>query len=60
MLVRWRQIACDRAREQNAVAACFYFDFAAQTEQSSASVLGTLLKQIVRGLEEMQSEITSL
>ena len=48
---------CDRAREQNTAVACFYFDFAAQKEQSSASVLGALLKQVVRGLEEMPGEI---
>ena len=49
---------CDRAGEQNAAIACFYFDFAAQKEQSSANVLGSLLKQVVRGLEELPEEIT--
>ena len=48
---------CDRARQQNAAVACFYFDFAAQIEQSSESVLGALLKQVVRGLEEVPGEI---
>ena len=48
---------CDRAREQNAAVACFYFDFAAQKEQSSVSVLGALLKQVVRGLEEVPEEL---
>ena len=48
---------CDRVREQNAAIACFYFDFAAQKEQSPATVLGALLKQIVRGLEEVPGEI---
>jgi len=48
---------CDRARQQNAAVACFYFDFAAQNEQSSESVLGALLKQVVRGLEEVPGEI---
>ena len=48
---------CDRARERNAAVACFYFDFAAQKEQSSASVLGALLKQVVRGLEKVPGEI---
>jgi len=37
--------------------ACFYFDFAAQKEQSSASMLGALLKQVVSGLEEIPEEI---
>jgi len=48
---------CDLAGEQNAAVACFYFDFAAQKEQSSANVLGALLKQVVRGLEEVPEEI---
>ena len=48
---------CGRAREQNAAVAYFYFDFAAQKEQSSARVLGALLKQAVRGLEEVPEEI---
>ena len=48
---------CDRAKEQNTAVACFYFDFAAQKEQSSASVLGALLKQVVRGLGEVPGEI---
>ena len=48
---------CDRAREQNAAVACFYFDFAARKEQSSANVLGALLKQVVRGLGEVPGEI---
>ena len=48
---------CDRARGQNAAVACFYFDFAAQKEQSPASVLGALLKQVVSGLKEIPEEI---
>jgi len=48
---------CDRAREQDVAVACFYFDFAAQKEHSPASVLGALLKQVVRGLEEVPREI---
>ena len=34
---------CDRARGQEVAVACFYFDFAAQKEQSSASMLGAVL-----------------
>ena len=49
---------CDRAGEQNAAVACFYFDFAAQKEQSSVSVFGALLKQVVRGLEEVPEELS--
>ena len=48
---------CDQAEEQNFAVACFYFDFAAQKEQSSTSVLGTLLKQVVGGLSEMPEEV---
>ena len=47
----------DRARGQNATIACFYFDFAAQREQSLTSVLGALLKQIVYGMGEVPEEI---
>ena len=47
---------CDQARGQSAAVACFYFDFAAQQEQST-SILGTLLKQLVVGLREVPGEI---
>jgi len=48
---------CDQARGQNVAVACFYFDFAAQKEQSSTSMLGALLKQVVARLEEVPGEI---
>ena len=48
---------CDEAEGQNVAVACFYFDFAAQREQSSTSVLGALLKQVVGGLNEIPGEI---
>ena len=48
---------CDQARGQGAAVACFYFDFAAQKEQSSTSMLGALLKQAVGGLGEVPEEI---
>ena len=48
---------CDQARGRGVAVACFYFDFAAQKEQSSASMLGALLKQVVSGLEEIPEEI---
>jgi len=47
----------DWARGRNAAVACFYFDFAAQKEQSPMSVLGCLLKQVVCGLEEIPVKI---
>ena len=49
---------CDQAGEQNATVACFYFDFAAQKDQSPASTMGALLKQVVGGLEEIPEEIS--
>ena len=48
---------CDEARGKYVAVACFYFDFAAQKEQPSTSMLGALLKQIVAGLEEVPGEI---
>ena len=48
---------CDQAGGQNVAVACFYFDFAAQREQSSTSILGALLKQVLSGLEGMPKKI---
>jgi len=48
---------CDWAKGQDAAAAPFYFDFAAQKEQSPISVLSSLIKQIVGGLEEILPNI---
>ena len=47
----------DQASGQNIAVACFYFDFAAQKEQSSTSMLGSLLKKAVGGLGEVPGEI---
>ena len=49
---------CDQARGQNVSVACFYFDFAARKEQSTTSMLGALLKQLVGGLEVIPEEIS--
>jgi len=49
---------CDQAGGQNATVACFYFDFAARKEQSPASMLGCLLRQLVFGLEDIPEEIS--
>ena len=49
---------CDQVKGQNATVACFYFDFAAQNEQSPACMMGSLLKQLVFGLEEIPEEIS--
>jgi len=49
---------CNQVEGQNTTIACFYFDFAAQKEQSPTSMLGTLLKQLVWGLEETPEEVS--
>ena len=43
--------------EGNAGVACFYFDFATQEEQSPTAVLGSVLKQVVGGLEGVPERI---
>ena len=48
---------CDQARSRRAAVSCFYFDFAAQKEQSPTSMMGALLKQVVSGLEEIPRKI---
>ena len=50
-------ILCDQGEEQNATVACFYFDFAAQNDQSPTSTMGALLKQVVGGLDEIPEDI---
>ena len=49
---------CDQASGQGTAVACFYFDFAARKEQSATSMLGSLLKQIVSGMEKIPEEIS--
>ena len=48
---------CDQAREEDVAVACFYFDFASRNEQTAASMLGALLRQIVSGLDQIPKEI---
>jgi len=48
---------CGQAAGQSTSVTCFYFDFAAQKGQSAASILGSLLKQIVSGMERVPEEI---
>ena len=48
---------CDRAKDRKTAVACFYFDFAAQKEQSWAGMLGSLPKQVVSGMGEVPGEI---
>ena len=49
---------CNRARGQNSTVACFYFDFVAEQEHSPVGILGSLLKQLVFGLNEIPEEVS--
>jgi len=44
---------CDESAEEGTAVACFYFDFAARNEQTPVNMLGSLLRQLVSGLEEI-------
>ena len=48
---------CKEAVEGNASVACFYFDFAAPEEQSPAAILGSVLRQVVGGLDGVPERI---
>lgn len=48
---------CDQAGGQNTAVACFYFDYAAQKEQSPTSIFGSLLKQVVGRWEKLPGGI---
>jgi len=48
---------CERSRGQNLAVACLYFGFATQQEQSSTTMLGALLKQLVVALRELPEEV---
>ena len=49
---------CDQARVQSTVVTCFYLDFAARKEQSVSGILGSLLRQVVGGIERVPEEIS--
>ena len=49
---------CDQVRGRKSAVTCFYFDFADRKEQSATSALGSLLRQIVGGLERIPEEIS--
>ena len=51
---------CDQSKGQNTAVTCFYLDFAARKEQSVTSILGSLLRQIVGGMEKVPEEITQV
>jgi len=48
----------DQSRGQKTAVTCFYLDFAARKEQSVASILGSLVRQVVGGMENVPEEIT--
>jgi len=47
-----------QAKGNNMAVSCFYFDFAARKEQSAVSMLGSLVKQMVSGMERIPGEIS--
>ena len=49
---------CDESGGQDTAVTCFYLDFAARKERSVASILGSLLRQVVGGMEKVPEEIT--
>ena len=48
---------CDQTSGQNTPVSCFYLDFAARKEQSATNVLGSMLRQMVGGMEMIPGEI---
>jgi len=48
----------DRTKERNTAVICFYFNFAAQKEQTATSMLGSLLKQVISGMESVPVDIS--
>ena len=49
---------CDLTKGQNTAVTCFYFDFAARKEQTTTSMLGSLLRQVIGGMERVPEEIS--
>jgi len=49
---------CDQIRGHNTAVTCFYFDFAARKEQTATSILGSVLKQVISGMERVPQEIS--
>ena len=48
---------CDQSKGQNTTVTCFYLDFAARKEQSVANILGSLVRQVVGGMERVPEDI---
>ena len=49
---------CEQAGGQTIALSYFYFDFVARKEQSAISMLGSLVKQMVRGMERIPEEVS--
>lgn len=49
----------EQATREGAAVACFYFNFAVSQEQSPAAVLGSVLKQVVAGLDKVPERIAN-
>jgi len=49
---------CNQAIDQDMAVACFYYDFASREVQSPTNMLGSLLSQLLSGLEAIPEEIT--
>ena len=52
-------ILCKQAVERNAAVAIFYFDFTDPEEQPPAAILGSVLKQVVGGMDEVPERIVN-
>jgi len=48
---------CNQARDQDMAVACFYYDFASREAQSPTNMLGSLLSQLLSGLEAIPEDI---
>jgi len=48
---------CSQAMEQDMAVACFYYDFASREVQSPANMFGSLLSQLLSGLEAIPGAI---
>jgi len=49
---------CHQAMERNTAVTCFYFDFTARKEQTATAMLGSLVKQMVSGMDRIPGEIS--
>ena len=49
---------CDQSKRQKTTVTCFYLDSAARKEHSVANILGSLVRQVVGGMEKVSEEIT--